>query len=112
MAGEVVRAAAKLTGVPVIPGIIRGKAPENVLVSSSARMPFSAPPSVSAMTSGEEAVGGRESMARVVFHGVPTLEEAKEATSELILGIEKYFLFFSKNLKCFPKELFFIVLFI
>ncbi|XP_073296863.1 uncharacterized protein [Primulina huaijiensis] len=91
MAGEVVKAAAKLTGVLVIPGGIRGKAPENLPVSSSARRPFSVRSSVSAMTSGEEAAGDREPMPRVVFHGEPTLEEAKEATSELILGLEKIY---------------------
>ncbi|XP_073274439.1 uncharacterized protein [Primulina huaijiensis] len=83
-----VRPAAKLTGVPVIPGGIRGKASEHLPLSSSAGMPFSARPVAAAVTFGEEAAG--EPMPRVVFQGVPTVEEAKEATSELIVGIERY----------------------
>ncbi|XP_073146528.1 uncharacterized protein [Henckelia pumila] len=81
MVGEVVRAAAKLPGVPVM---IRGKTAEQV--SSSTRMPFSARRHC---TSGDEAAG--EPMPRLVFHRVPTPEEAKEATSEIIVGIEKIY---------------------
>ncbi|KZV54897.1 hypothetical protein F511_31320 [Dorcoceras hygrometricum] len=91
MAGEVVKAAAKLTGtgVPVVPGGIRGKGLGHLPVSSSARMPFSARPAAAVATSGEEAAD--EPMPRVVFHGDPTLEEAKEATSELIIGLEEIY---------------------
>ncbi|XP_073273411.1 uncharacterized protein [Primulina huaijiensis] len=119
MGGGAMRAAAKLTGVTVATGGIRGITAEHLPISSSKRGPFSVRAAATTKSSGEEMklvssqsrnscseiddwvhTGGEEEvimcagepMPRVVFGGAPTLQEAKEATSELAVTLEKAYL--------------------
>ncbi|XP_075503180.1 uncharacterized protein LOC142540717 isoform X4 [Primulina tabacum] len=119
MGGGAMRAAAKLTGVTVATGGIRGITAEHLPISSSKRGPFSVRATATTTSSGEEMklvssqsrnscsesddwvhTGGEEEvmmwagepMPRVVFGGAPTLQEAKEATSELAVTLEKAYL--------------------
>ncbi|XP_073039716.1 uncharacterized protein [Primulina eburnea] len=119
MGGGAMRAAAKLTGVTVATGGIRGITAEHLPISSSNRGPFSVRAAATTISSGEEMklvssqsrnscsesddwvhTGGEEDvimwagepMPRVVFGGAPTLQEAKEATSELAVTLEKAYL--------------------
>ncbi|KAK9268636.1 hypothetical protein L1049_000393 [Liquidambar formosana] len=120
--GGIMRAAGKVAGIGVINGGLRGVpavSPAEHPVSAAARK-ASRPVSALASSSKEgqagevvapvqrpsweidewEFAGGEEelvldsgeSMARVVFGGVPTLEEAKSATSELKDALEKVYL--------------------
>ncbi|XP_073145381.1 uncharacterized protein [Henckelia pumila] len=116
MGGGAMRAAAKLTGVTVAAGGIRGIKAEHLPMSSAKRGPFSVRAAATTISSGEEMklvssqsqnscseiddwvyaggeekviMGAGEPMPRVVFGGAPTLQEAKEATSELAVTLEK-----------------------
>ncbi|KZV27237.1 hypothetical protein F511_04690 [Dorcoceras hygrometricum] len=119
MGGGAMRAAAKLTGVSVATGGIRCITAEHLPVSASKRGPFNVRAAATTISSGEEmklvssqsqnscseiddwvytggeekvSMGDGEPMPRVVFGGAPTLQEAKEATSELAATIEKTYL--------------------
>lgn len=113
MGGGAIRAAAKVAGMA---GGLRSITPEHLTLSSAARMASSVRPAAatvddvklvaSNLESGDvqkpcvafddwvsvnEDLGieASEPMPRVVFGGPPTLQEAKEATSELSIALEK-----------------------
>ncbi|KAG8365019.1 hypothetical protein BUALT_Bualt18G0059400 [Buddleja alternifolia] len=118
--GGMMRAAAKVAGITVATGGLRGITAENYPVSSASRRAASLRPAAAAATAtttedvklvasksqagveiddwvfagGEEEVMvvAGEPMPRVVFGGVPTLQEAIEATSELTEALEKVYL--------------------
>lgn len=126
MGGGAIRAAAKVAGITAATSGLRGLAAEHYPVSSATRRTASARTAASVaeevklvasnseggvqrpylemddwVLAGEEeemVIRAAEAMPRVVFGGVPTLQEAKEATSELTLALEKYsLLFFFEN---------------
>ncbi|KAK4420710.1 hypothetical protein Salat_2021500 [Sesamum alatum] len=128
MGGGAMRVAAKVAGITAVSGGLRGIAAEHYPVSSAARRAASVrPPSatvedVKLVTSPVEAgvqrpslemddwvfaggeeeavVGVAEPMPRVVFGGVPTLQEAKEATSELTAALDKTYLSSPNSVGC------------
>ncbi|KAK6154375.1 hypothetical protein DH2020_008623 [Rehmannia glutinosa] len=120
MGGGTIRAATKVAGIAAATGGLRGIAAEHFPVSSAARKAASACPSaattedvklvasklgagvqrlclgiddwVFAGGEGDEVLSAAEPMPRVVFGGAPSLQEAKEATSELTVALEKAYL--------------------
>ncbi|KAK6132749.1 hypothetical protein DH2020_033554 [Rehmannia glutinosa] len=120
MGGGTIRAATKVAGIAAATGGLRGIAAEHFPVSSAARKAASAcPPAattedvklvaskleagaqrpclgiddwVFAGGEGDEVLTAAEPMPRVVFGGAPSLQEAKEATSELTVALEKAYL--------------------
>ncbi|KAG8365021.1 hypothetical protein BUALT_Bualt18G0059600 [Buddleja alternifolia] len=102
--GGMMRAAAAAAKVAGIMGGFRGIKAENYSVSSAARRTASLRPAAAATTTedvklveskpqaGVEIDDWAFAMPRVVFGGVPTLQEAKEATSELTEALEKVYL--------------------
>ncbi|KAL8510490.1 hypothetical protein ACS0TY_017341 [Phlomoides rotata] len=116
MGGGAIRSAAKVAGMAAATGGLRSFTPEHLTFSSSARMPSSGRPVASNLESGgvqmpcvelddwvlpfKEEVGieASDPMPRLVFGGPPTLQEAKEATSELSIALEKAFLSPSKSI--------------
>ncbi|KAG8386182.1 hypothetical protein BUALT_Bualt03G0127000 [Buddleja alternifolia] len=122
MGGGAMRAAAKVAGITVANGGLRGITSENYPVFSTARLAASARPAAASATAedvklvasqsgtgvqrscsemddwvfagGEEEamVIAADAMPRVVFGGAPSLQEAREATSELTLALEKAYL--------------------
>ncbi|KAK4387018.1 hypothetical protein Sango_2572400 [Sesamum angolense] len=120
MGGGAMRVAAKVAGFTASSGGLRGIAAEHYSVSSAARRAASVRPpaatveDVKLVTSQVEAgvqrpclemddwvfaggeedavVGVAEPMPRVVFGGVPTLQEARDATSELTAALDKTYL--------------------
>ncbi|KAL2247569.1 UNVERIFIED_CONTAM: hypothetical protein Sindi_2609200 [Sesamum indicum] len=127
MGGGAMRVAAKVAGITAASGGLRGIAAEHYSVSSAARRAASIRPpaatveDVKLVTSQVEAgvqrpclemddwvfaggeeeavVGVADPMPRVVFGGVPTLQEAREATSELTAALDKYFLCSSRKVR-------------
>lgn len=116
MGGGAIRSAAKVAGIAAATGGLRGITPEHLTFSSTARMASSGRPVAATVddvrlvasnlesggvqrpcvefddwVSVNEEVGtdAFEPMPRVVFGGPPTLQEAKEATSELSIALEK-----------------------
>ncbi|KAL0405102.1 UNVERIFIED_CONTAM: hypothetical protein Slati_3824100 [Sesamum latifolium] len=122
------RVAAKVAGITTAFGGLYGIAEENYSVSSAARRAaFVRPPTatvedVKLVTSQVEAgvqrpylerddwvfaggeeeavIGVAEPMPRVVFGGVPTLQEAKEATFELTAALNKTYLSSPNSVGC------------
>ncbi|KAL8510489.1 hypothetical protein ACS0TY_017341 [Phlomoides rotata] len=109
MGGGAIRSAAKVAGMAAATGGLRSFTPEHLTFSSSARMPSSGRPVASNLESGgvqmpcvelddwvlpfKEEVGieASDPMPRLVFGGPPTLQEAKEATSELSIALENIY---------------------
>ncbi|KAL0320743.1 UNVERIFIED_CONTAM: hypothetical protein Sradi_5335800 [Sesamum radiatum] len=128
MGGGAMRVAAKVAGITAASGGLPRIAAEHYSVSSAARRAASVRPpaatveDVKLVTSQVEAgvqrpclemddwvfaggeeeavVGVAEPMPRVVFGGVPTLEEAREATSELTAALDKTYLSSPNSVGC------------
>lgn len=117
-----IRAAAKVAGMAAATGGIRSITPEHLTLSSASRMASSGRSMAATVddvrlvaesggvqkpcvafddwvsVNEELGIDASEPMPRVVFGGPPTLQEAKEATSELSIALEKAFLSPSKSI--------------